>query len=258
MPVELPAAALASFLAGLVDSMVGGGGLILLPAMLSLYPAAPPATLMGTNKSAGIWGTGIAAARYSRRVTLDWSWLLPAALAALGGAYLGAWTLTLVDPAFLRRLLPALLLGVLAYTVANPDLGLHHAPHRSARATRVIGVTIGAVIGWYDGFFGPGTGSFLIFLFVRLLDFDFLHASASAKVLNVATNIAALALLGATGHVWWRVGAVLAVANVLGSLIGTHLALRHGAGLVRRAFLGVVGALILKAGYDAFLRGPQG
>lgn len=258
MPVELPAAALASFLAGLVDSMVGGGGLILLPAMLSLYPAAPPATLMGTNKSAGIWGTGIAAARYARRVTLDWGWLLPAALAALGGAFLGAWTLTLVDPAFLRRLLPALLLGVLAYTVANPDLGLHHAPRRSARATQVIGVTIGAVIGWYDGFFGPGTGSFLIFLFVRLLDFDFLHASASAKILNVATNIAALALLGATGHVWWRVGAVLAVANVLGSLLGTHLALRHGAGLVRRVFMGVVAVLILKAGYDAFFRGPHG
>ena len=258
MNLELLVPVLASFAGGLVDAMVGGGGLIMLPAMLATFPTTPPATLMGTNKSAGIWGTGIAAARYTRRVNLGRGWLVPAAGAALVGAFLGAWTLTQVDPVFLRKLLPALLLAVLAYTVANPDLGLEHAPHPSARATTWIAVGIAAVIGWYDGFFGPGTGSFFIFLFVRLLGFDFLHASATAKVLNVATNIAALALLGATGHVWWRVGAVLAVANVLGSLLGTHLALRHGAGLVRRAFMGVVGALILKAWYDAFFGGPHG
>ena len=258
MTTELVVPVLASFAAGLVDSMVGGGGLILLPAMLATFPTTPPATLIGTNKSAGIWGTGIAAARYTRRVTLAWSWLGPAAAAALVGGFVGAWTLTLVDPALLRKLLPALLLAVLAYTVANPDLGLEHAPHPSARATRWIAVGIGGVIGWYDGFFGPGTGSFFIFLFVRLLGFDFLHASATAKVLNVATNIAALALLGARGHVWWQVGLVLAVANVIGSVIGTHLALRHGAALVRRAFVVVVSALILKAAYDAFVLRPHG
>ena len=108
--------------------------------------------------------------------------------------------------------------------------------------------------GLYDGFFGPGTGSFLVFAFVRLLGYDFLHASAAAKLLNVATNVAALILFGLKGHVWWHVAAVLAVANIAGSLLGTRLALRHGAGFVRGVFIVVVGALILKTGYDAFLR----
>ena len=110
------------------------------------------------------------------------------------------------------------------------------------------------MIGWYDGFFGPGTGSFFIFLFVRLLGYDFLNASASAKLLNVATNLAAIALFAMKGHVWWKIGLVMAVANVAGSLIGTRLALKHGAGFVRGVFIVVVGALILKTGYDAFLR----
>ena len=111
------------------------------------------------------------------------------------------------------------------------------------------------MIGWYDGFFGPGTGSFFIFLFVRLLGYDFLYASASAKLLNVATNLSALALFAMKGHVWWQIGLVMAVANVIGSLIGTRLALKHGAGFVRGVFIVVVSALILKTGYDAFLKG---
>ena len=109
------------------------------------------------------------------------------------------------------------------------------------------------MIGFYDGFFGPGAGSFFVFAFVRLLGFDFLNASASAKLLNTATNFAALALFAPKGHVWWHVAAVMAVANVAGSLLGTRLALKHGAGFVRIAFIVVVSALILKTGWDAFL-----
>jgi len=113
---------------------------------------------------------------------------------------------------------------------------------------------IGLCIGFYDGFFGPGTGSFFVFLFVRILGYDFLHASAAAKLLNTATNGAALLLFAWKGHVWWQVAAVLAVTNVAGSLLGTRMALRHGAGFVRGVFILVVSALILKTGYDAFLR----
>ena len=109
-------------------------------------------------------------------------------------------------------------------------------------------------IGFYDGFFGPGTGSFFVFLFVRWLGYDFLNASASAKILNIATNLAALILFAAKGHVWWHYALVLALANVAGSLLGTRMALRHGAGFVRAAFVLVVSALILKTGYDGFLR----
>jgi uncharacterized membrane protein YfcA len=110
------------------------------------------------------------------------------------------------------------------------------------------------VVGFYDGFFGPGTGSFLVFLFVRWLGYDFLNASASAKLVNTATNVAALSVFAYKGHVWWHFALIMAVANVIGSLLGTRMALKHGAGFVRVVFIGVVSALILKTGYDAFLR----
>lgn len=245
---------LASLLAGLVDSIVGGGGLVLLPALFATFPGVQPATLLGTNKSASVWGTSMAALQYSRRVQMRWPVLLPAAGAALAGSFAGAWMVTQINPDFLRRLLPVVLLAVLIYTLVKKDLGRTHAPRHSLRAEQAIAAAIGLVIGWYDGFFGPGTGSFFIFLFVRLLGYDFLNASVSAKLLNVATNLAAIALFAMKGHVWWQLGLVMAVANVAGSLIGTRLALRHGAGFVRGVFILVVGALILKTGYDAFLR----
>ena len=245
---------LASMLAGGIDSIVGGGGLILIPTLFAVYPNAAPATLFGTNKSAAVWGTSIATAQYARRVRLRWPVLLPAAGAALAGSFTGAWVLTLIDPGFLRRTLPFVLAAVLAYTLAKKDLGRTHAPRHTHRVQVVLACAIGLTIGFYDGFFGPGTGSFFIFLFVRLLGYDFLNASASAKLLNVATNVAAIALFALKGHVWWQVGLVMAVANVAGSLIGTRLALKHGAGFVRGVFIVVVGALILKTGYDAFVR----
>lgn len=253
-PADLAVAAAASLLAGCIDSMVGGGGLILTPALFATFPQAAPATLFGTNKSASIWGTAFAAAQYSRRVQLPWATLMPAAAAALIGGFTGAWTVTQVDPGFLRKLLPLLLMAVLVYTLLNKRLGMVHAPHHNARRQAWIATGLGAAIGWYDGFFGPGTGSFFIFALVRLLGFDFLNASAAAKVLNVATNGSALVLLASKGHVWWQVGLVLALANIAGSLVGSRLALKHGAGLVRGVFVVVVSALILKTGHDAFWR----
>ena len=252
--MELFLISLASLLAGGIDSIVGGGGLILVPALFAVYPSAAPATLFGTNKSASVWGTSIATLQYSRRVQMRWAVLLPAAGAALVGSFIGAWVVTLIDPGFLRKLLPVILLAVLLYTLAKKDLGRTHAPRHARGRETLLACAIGAVIGWYDGFFGPGTGSFFIFLFVRLLGYDFLNASASAKLLNVATNIAAIALFAMKGHIWWKIGLVMAVANVAGSLIGTRLALKHGAGFVRGVFIVVVSALILKTGYDAFLR----
>ena len=252
--MDLLFVSLASLLAGGIDSIVGGGGLILVPALFAVYPNAAPATLFGTNKSASVWGTSIATVQYSRRVQMRWAVLGPAAGAALVGSFLGAWAVTLIDPGFLRRALPLILLAVLLYTLARKDLGRTHAPRHTRGRETLLACLIGAVIGWYDGFFGPGTGSFFIFLFVRLLGYDFLNASAAAKLLYVATNIAAIALFAAKGHVWWHIGLVMAAANVTGSLIGTRLALKHGAGFVRGVFIVVVGALILKTGYDAFLR----
>ncbi|VUZ27586.1 putative membrane transporter protein YfcA [uncultured Comamonas sp.] len=243
---------LASALAGMVDAIVGGGGLILLPALFAVFPGAAPATLFGTNKSAAIWGTAVASWQYSRRVAVRWSALLPGVAAAFVGAFAGAWSVTLIDPSFLRKLLPVILLVLFLYTLVKKELGRTHAPLFSGRAEQVRTALIGLVIGFYDGFFGPGTGSFFVFLFVRLLGYDFLNASVGAKLLNLATNIAALMLFAAKGHVWWHFALPLALANVLGSVLGSWLALRHGTAFVRVIFIVVVGSLIVKTGWDAF------
>jgi len=250
--IELLLVACASALAGFVDAVVGGGGLILLPALFALFPGTPPTTLLGTNKAAAIWGTAWASLQYARRVRLHWHTLAPAVVCALLGGLAGAWAVTQVDARQFERALPLVLAAVLAYTLVRKDLGRHHAPRLSARAEALAGSAIAAVIGFYDGFFGPGTGSFFVFLFVRLLGHDFLHASAHAKLLNTATNASALALFASKGMVWWEVALVAALANVAGATLGARLAIRRGAGFVRGVFVVVVGALIVKTAYDAF------
>ena len=252
--MELLIVTLASLLAGFVDAIVGGGGLILLPALFATFPSAAPATLLGTNKGASVWGTGFATWQYSRRVEMRWAALLPAAVAGFVASLAGAWLVTVVSPDFLRKLLPLVLLVVLIYTLFKKDLGQTHAPRFAGAQEVYAAVGIGGVIGFYDGFFGPGTGSFLVFLLVRVLGYDFLSASASAKFINSATNVAALVLFVTKGHIWWHFVLVMALANVAGSLLGTRLALKHGTGFVRVVFIGVVSALILKTGWDAFGR----
>jgi uncharacterized membrane protein YfcA len=252
--MELFIVSLASLLAGFVDSIVGGGGLILVPALFATFPGAPPATLLGTNKGASVWGTAFATWQYSRRVEMRWASLLPAAGAGFVASFAGAWLVTVVSADFLRKLLPLVLLAVLIYTVYKKDLGQTHAPRFSGAQEVWMAVAIGALIGFYDGFFGPGTGSFLVFLLVRVLGYDFLSASASAKFINTATNVAALVLFVTKGHIWWHFVLAMALANVVGSLLGTRLALKHGTGFVRVVFIGVVSALILKTGWDAFGR----
>jgi uncharacterized protein len=251
---EYAVVGIAALLAGFVDAVVGGGGLILVPALFSAFPSAPPATLFGTNKGGAIWGTGASMLQYTRRVHIRWNALLPAVMAALIGAFAGAWGVTLVKAQFLRTLLPFLLAAVLLYTLLKKDLGRHHSPSLGGVREAAVGASLGFTLGFYDGFFGPGTGSFLVFAFVRLFGFDFLNASASAKIVNVACNLAALVLFAWKGHVWWHYAAVIAVCNVCGSLAGTRMALKHGSGFVRGMFIAVVSALIGKTAYDAFIR----
>jgi uncharacterized membrane protein YfcA len=244
----------AAFLAGLVDAVVGGGGLIQIPAMFSVFPKENPATLLGTNKLAAVFGTGAAAVNYARRVSVAWSTAAPAAVAAFLASFVGAWTLSHVPGDFVRGLLPFILLAVAVYTFAKKDFGSVHAPVHSGHTETLLAVALGAAIGFYDGFFGPGTGSFLIFLFVRFFGFDFLSASAAAKVVNVGSNVSALIWFGYSGHLVWQLGALMAVCQVAGSLVGTRLALKHGSAFVRKLFLFVVAVLILKTGYAAFAR----
>jgi uncharacterized membrane protein YfcA len=242
---------LAAGLAGWVDAIVGGGGLIQLPALFSAYPQAAPATLMGTNKGAAIWGTAWAASQYARRVRLRWAALWPAVAAAFVGAGCGAWLVTRLPARPLRVALPVVLLALLLYTLARKDLGRRHAPRFAGRAEAAWFSLIGGLIGLYDGAFGPGTGSFFVFAGVRGLGYDFLHASAHAKLLNAATNLAALGWFISQGNGWWQLALPMALANVAGSWLGTRAALRHGTGFVRGVFVAVVGALIVKTSWDA-------
>ncbi|MEQ4616433.1 MAG: TSUP family transporter [Corticimicrobacter sp.] len=244
----------ASLFAGFVDAIVGGGGLILVPALFAVFPTTAPATLFGTNKTGSIWGTALSAWRYARRVEFDWPTLWPALTAAFLGSLFGSWVVTMVSADFMRKLLPFILLAVLLYTLARKDMGQVHKPLQSAARSLVLGCAIGLLIGFYDGFFGPGTGSFFVFALVRLLGYDFLNASANAKLLNIATNLATIILLGFKGYIWWHLMLPLAAANLVGSFLGTYMALRYGAGFVRWIFIGVVSLLIMRTAYDAFLR----
>lgn len=245
---------LAAFTAGLVDAVVGGGGLIQLPVLFSLFPREAPATLIGTSKLAGIFGTSAAAVNYARRVRVAWSAAAPAAVAAFILSFVGAYTVTKVPADFMRTLLPVVLVAVAVYTFKKKDFGAAHAPVHSGNAERFLAIGMGACIGFYDGFFGPGTGSFLLFLFVRFFGFDFLCASAAAKVVNVACNLSALMWFGVSGHLLWQLGLLMAACQVAGSLVGTKLAIKHGSGFVRKLFLIVVTLLIFKTSYDAWLR----
>lgn len=244
----------AAFFAGLVDAVVGGGGLIQLPALFSAMATTPPATLLGTSKLAGIWGTSVAAFNYARVVPIQWKLVFPAAFSAFVLSFAGAFTVTHIPPTYLRKALPFILLAIAWYTFHKKDFGKYKEMAQPLPNERWIAILIGAAVGFYDGFFGPGTGSFFIFLLVRFLHYDFLKASAVAKLLNVACNAAALTWFALSGHLIWQLGLSMAVCGVLGSISGSHLALKYGSQFVRRVFLLVVCCLILKTGYDAFLR----
>lgn len=250
MEPELLLLAAAALFAGFVDAVAGGGGLVQLPALFVVLPEASAATLFGTNKGASIWGTATAAIQYLQRVRLPRDVLFAALAAALPGAWLGARTVAALPPASLRPLVLVLLVAVALYTFRRRALGTTHAPRLAGRAAAAAGALTGFTLGFYDGLFGPGTGAFLIFVFVRIFGYDFLHASAAAKLVNFATNLAALSFFAGHGHLLWRVAALMAVCNVAGAVIGSRVALRRGAGFVRQVFLGVVCVLIAKIAWD--------
>lgn len=239
-----------AFLAGLMDAIAGGGGLILVPALFAVFPNASPALLLGTNKLSSIAGTFVATIRYGFSVPIDWRRVVPAALCAAVGALAGAKTVTLLDPAVLRPAIVVLLVLVAAYTLLRPGLGAPADGADLVPRPRWLLPTLAALAGFYDGFFGPGAGSFMIFGLVRWFGYDFLRAAAAAKVLNFSTNLGAAVLFAATGNIMYLVAIPLAACSIAGALIGSHLAIRKGAPLIRAAFLLVVLALIAKVCWD--------
>lgn len=244
-----------AFLAGFVDSIVGGGGLIQLPALFVFLPkelAASVPLVFGTNKLSSICGTSVAVMQYARRVTIPWTSIFPAAIAAFLFSALGVRVLQSVPNEFLKPLTLVLLVVVAIYTGINKNLGNLHAPKFTASHERTFAIVAGVVIGFYDGFFGPGTGSFLIFLFIGLLGFDFLTASASSKVINFATNLAAVIVFAARGDVLYHYALPMGACNIAGALLGARLALLKGNQFVRAIFLAVVGLMITRFAYEQF------
>jgi uncharacterized protein len=235
----------AGFSAGLVDAMVGGGGLIQVPALSALFPGVAPASMIGTSKFAGVFGTAAAFWQYARRIALPKRALAVACATAGVGAVIGAWLLTKISRAQFDYLLPVLLTAILIYSLVRKDLGQAHTPKFAGAQLDRVSAGTGAVIGLYDGFFGPGTGSFLVFIYVRIFGFDFVHASAMAKGVNVACNTFALAFFIYVGHLLWPAALWLAAANLAGGLVGSKLALKIGSVWVRRVFIAVVAVLIL-------------
>lgn len=245
-------ASFCSLFAGFINAMAGGGGLISLPFLFAIFPSALPVEILGTNKGAMVWGTAWSARSFARHVTFSYSTLAPAITSAIAGGLLGAWCVTLVSPEWLRRLVPGMLTLVLIYTTIAPHFGVVHAPRYSTAVESLLAALIAGALGFYDGFFGPGTGSFFIFFFVRILGFDFLHAVANAKILNMTTNLSSLIIFSFTGNVWWHYVIPMAAANIVGSHLGTRIALRHGSQLIRIVFILVVTALVIKTSLDAF------
>jgi uncharacterized membrane protein YfcA len=246
-----------AFVAGLIDAIVGGGGLVQLPALFVLLPtnlAASVPLVFGTNKLSSMCGTGVALVQYARRVDIPWASILPAGFAAFVFSALGARVLQLVDSDFLKPLILALLVAVAIYTYSRKNLGNLHAPKFMANNERLLAIVVGVAIGFYDGFFGPGTGSFLIFIFIGLFGFDFLTASASAKVINFATNLAAVAAFSAHGFILYDYALPMGVCNVAGALIGARLAILKGNRFVRVLFLAVVSIMIARFAYEQFLK----
>jgi hypothetical protein len=248
--ITLALLALAAFFAGLLDAMVGGGGLIQLPAVLIAYPIESLPILFGTNKIAGFSGTSVAAWQYLRKVRLNWAIVAFVGALAFLGSWLGANTLSRLDPRLLKPIVLFLLIGMAVYTAMRKNLGATSQIPISATKRWIAGGLLGLGIGFYDGFFGPGTGSFLVMGFVVLLGEDFLTASAYAKVVNMLTNIGALFVFIGNGQFLLEAAVVLAAFNVLGSLVGSKLAIRKGNSFVRKVFLVVISLMIVRYGWE--------
>ena len=243
-----------AFFAGFMDAIVGGGGLLQMPALLILFPQLPFASIVGTSKIPAISGTSFAAFKYSKQVKFDWKFLIKMLSAAFLGALLGSYSITFIDNKTIKPIVLLVLIFVAVYTYTNKNFGVQQEKIISKNKQLFVGLLFGFIIGFYDGLIGPGTGTFFILVFIAFLGKDFLHASANAKILNIATNFASLLYLGSTNHIVFKIAIPMAIFNILGSFFGTKLALLKGNTFVRIFFLIVVFATILRFAYDFFLK----
>ena len=239
--------------AGWVDAVVGGGGLILIPALFLVAPQLTPQAALATNKLTAFTGTSAAVVTFARRIPMNWQLLVPAGLLAAVASALGAATVSHIDKDVFIPLIMAVLVGVAVFVTIRPQLGttLANDPPTRRKVIAVVLLSAG-LLGFYDGLFGPGTGTFLIISFATFLGTEFVRSAAMAKVINLGSNLGALVFFAATGHVLWALGLGMAVCNVIGAVIGSRMALSKGAGFVRITLLIVVIAMVIRLGWQQF------
>jgi uncharacterized protein len=252
--LEMILLCLAALAAGFVDAIVGGGGLIQTPAILIALPQYPVATLLGTTKIPSLSGTASAALQYGKRVTLQWKLVGVLCLVALLAAYAGSKTVSVVSSSFMKPFIFGVLIVVALYTYTKKDFGTTATAGKTPHKQYIYGSLFALVIGFYDGFIGPGAGSFLVLFFISVLGFDFLMASAYAKFVNVATNAGSIIFFAGTGHILYHYAIPMAVCNFLGSILGARLAILKGNRFIRIFFLLVVAGTIIRFGYDIFFK----
>lgn len=250
--LTLSLVSIAGFIAGFIDSIVGGGGLIQTPFFLVTFPDIALPKVLGTNKISALMGTSVAAVKYSRKVKFDFRLLLVIAASCFIASFFGAKLVHYLDAKTLKPLVLVILIVIAIYTFFKKNLGIHPTKELSLIKQKLYGALIGLVVGFYDGFFGLGTGSFFVLGFVVILGFEFVKASAYAKVVNCITNISALFVFVSHGNFILPIALLMGGFNMLGSYIGSSLALKNGNGFVRIIFLVIVSLMILKYGYEVF------
>lgn len=243
-----------ALLAGFIDSIVGGGGLVQFPATLVSLPNAPLASIFGTNKIASISGTTISAYSYAKRVKFNYPLIIVISVFGFIASYFGANAVTILDPNKLKPTILVLMILIAIYTFLKKDLGSSKAVEITRNKQFIGGVAVGALVGFYDGFLGPGAGSLYVLGFVSILGFDFLHASAYSKIINWVTNFSALTVFIKDGHYIIEVALVMSIFNIIGNVVGTRMAISKGNGFIRFVFMIVVSLMILRYGYEVFFK----
>lgn len=251
---ELLLLCIAAFAAGFIDAIVGGGGLLQTPATLLILPHYPAATIFGTVKIPSLAGTSVAAYKYAKQIKFNYKVLAACVVAAFCASLLGAFSVSKINNAVIKPVILVVLILVALYTYFNKQFGIQQHKSHSARKQVLMAGLFGLIIGFYDGLIGPGTGSFLILVFIAVLGFDFIGASAHAKIVNIATNLAAIIYFSSTGHVLFQYAIPMAVFNILGSFLGAKLALLKGNKFIRIFFLIVIFGTILRFAYDVLLK----
>ena len=243
----------AMFASGFIDAIAGGGGLIQTPAMLLSFPDRNPVEVVATSKTAAFFGTTTAAIQYRKFIKTDPKLLIAMVIPAFIGSGIGAHLASRISAGSYKSSIFFVMIAIFLYTLVKPELGKEHVEKHSPQKLMVIGSIAAFIIGFYDGLIGPGTGTILMIALVALMGFAFVGASAIAKVVNATTNLASIIVVGLTIGVMWKLGLVLAVANLAGGYMGSHMAIKKGSSFIRIFYLIVTGLLILRLGYSLYI-----